>query len=579
VAVVGQSAAPFAKAAGWAADLVGMVSEAPLDDAARDAVFEALLRQHPTAHVAAIARNGLFVPMPASVPLSGQRVIRGASSMLDLVIAEDRLKVIETWEHACVHGASSEVVHTLGDAGQSATLYYVDVTHHHGVVLGFLAGLDTAPGMPALDQVVLPPRVSVIRKNRVAVITEVDEAATRILGWTAEELIGRRTTEFIHPEDHERGIASWMDMLARPGSTRRVRMRHRHRDGSWIWFEVTNHNMLDEHDGGFVLTEMVDISDEMAALEALRSSEQLLRRLTEALPVGVLQLDTERQVVYRNERLAAIVGDDAAGTVDAQLAVVLPDDRGALERALAAVLNDGCDGDLEVGYRHPVGGNRRCSVSLRALTAEDGKVTGAILCMADVTEDARLREELKHRATYDPLTHCLNRASTLATLEELLSIGREDEGAAVVFVDLDKFKELNDRLGHAAGDRLLAHVGESLLGAVREGDLVGRLGGDEFLIICRQVHTPDEALAIAERIADEVRRSRLGVNGEQVVPRLSIGIAWTPAAACTADALIARADEAMYESKRYRGGAPTLAPELPLGSTRRTGQGTHPLPA
>src|SRR6266540_609347 len=343
-----------------------MASEAPLDDPARDAVLEALLRQNPGAHVAAIGHNGLFVPMPSSVPLSGQRVLRGATSMLDLVISEDRLKVIESWEHAGVHGASSVVVHTLGDTDRSATLYYVDVSHRHGVMLGFLVGLQGDRGTARLDQVVLPPRVAVIRKNRVAVITEVDEAVTRLLGWTAEELLG-----------------------------------HRHRDGTWIWFEVTNHNLLDDPDRGYVLTEMVDISDEMAALEALRTNEQLLRRLTETLPVGVLQIDTQRRVVYRNERLAAIVGGDAT-SVDGQIALVLPDDRASFEQAVAAVLNDGCDGDLEVGYRHPAGGARRCNVGLRALTAEDGTVIGAILCVADVTEDVRLREE---RSTAPPTTH------------------------------------------------------------------------------------------------------------------------------------------------------------------------------
>jgi diguanylate cyclase (GGDEF)-like protein/PAS domain S-box-containing protein len=541
-----------------------MAGEAPLDDAARDAVLEALLQQNPGAHVAAIGPNGLFVPMPSSVPLSGQRVLRGPTSMLDLVISEDRLKVIETWELAGVHGAASMFVHTLGDADRQARLYYVDVRHRHGVLLGFLTGLEGDHEAAPLDQVVLPPRVALIRKNQVAVITEVDEAVTRLLGWTAEELVGQRTTEFIHPEDHERGIASWMEMLGRPGSTRRVRLRHRHRDGTWIWFEVTNHNLLEDPERGYVLTEMVDISDEMAALEALRTSEQLLRRLTEALPVGVLQLDTQRRVVYRNERLAAIVGGDAT-TVDGQLALVRPDDRAAFEKAVAAVLNDGCDGDLEVGYRHPAGGARRCNVGLRALTAEDGTVTGAILCVADVTEDVRLREELKQRATYDPLTGCLNRASTLGVLEELLSLGHDEEGAAVVFVDLDKFKDLNDRLGHAAGDRLLTHVGERLLGAVRDGDLVGRLGGDEFLIICRQVPSADEALTIGERITDLVRGSHLEVAGERVVPRLSVGIAWAMVGTCSADALIARADEAMYRSKRYRDGAPLLAPELAVG--------------
>ena len=200
--------------------------------------------------MAAIGPNGLFVPMPSSVPLSGQRVLRGPTSMLDLVISEDRLKVIETWELAGVHGAASMFVHTLGDADRQARLYYVDVRHRHGVTLGFLTGLEGDHEATPLDQVVLPPRVAVVRKNQVAVITEVDEAITRILGWTAEELVGQRTTEFIHPEDHERGIASWMDMLGRPGSTRRVRLRHRHHDGTWIWFEVTNHNLLEDPDRG-----------------------------------------------------------------------------------------------------------------------------------------------------------------------------------------------------------------------------------------------------------------------------------------------------------------------------------------
>jgi diguanylate cyclase (GGDEF)-like protein len=88
---------------------------------------------------------------------------------------------------------------------------------------------------------------------------------------------------------------------------------------------------------------------------------------------------------------------------------------------------------------------------------------------------------------------------------------------------------------------------------------VGRLGGDEFLIVCREVHTPDEALAIGERIAAAVRGEDLLAAGERISPGLSVGIAWTPVGASTADALVARADTAMYRSKRYRDGRPTLA--------------------
>ena len=106
------------------------------------------------------------------------------------------------------------------------------------------------------------------------------------------------------PDDRERAVESWMGMLARPGQSNRVRLRHRRRDGSWLWLEITNHNLLDDPSHGYVRAELMDISDEMVAQEALRAREQLLHRLAEALPLGVFQVDRDGAVVYANERLA-----------------------------------------------------------------------------------------------------------------------------------------------------------------------------------------------------------------------------------------------------------------------------------
>jgi PAS domain S-box-containing protein len=105
-----------------------------------------------------------------------------------------------------------------------------------------------------------------------------------ILGWSREEMVGHRSLEVIHPEDRPRAVANWMDTRSAPGAGRRVRLRHLHRNGSWQWFEFTNHNLLGDPKHGCVVAEMVDISDEMAALEALRANERLLRRLAETLP-------------------------------------------------------------------------------------------------------------------------------------------------------------------------------------------------------------------------------------------------------------------------------------------------------
>jgi diguanylate cyclase (GGDEF)-like protein/PAS domain S-box-containing protein len=292
--------------------------------------------------------------------------------------------------------------------------------------------------------------------------------------------------------------------------------------------------------------------------EALREREQLLHRLAEALPIGLLQVDRDRRVVYTNERLGAIVGVESCAEVEEQLATVAADDRPALAAALEAVL-DGRDTDIEVRVCPPNGDVRHCRALLRSLTDDAGMVTGAIVCLEDVTDSVHLREQLEERATIDVLTRCHNRGSTMAALEAALA--QAATMTAVIFVDVDRFKPVNDRHGHTAGDELLRVVAARLQRAVREQDVVGRLGGDEFLVVCPEVGGPGEAMAVADRVRASVAGTvRLG--GTTVDVRVSLGVACA-AAGTTADAIVARADAAMYEAKRNRAGIPVLADLLP----------------
>jgi diguanylate cyclase (GGDEF)-like protein/PAS domain S-box-containing protein len=307
---------------------------------------------------------------------------------------------------------------------------------------------------------------------------------------------------------------------------------------------------------------MVDITDEMAAQEALRANEQLLRTLTEALPVGVLQIDAERRIVHRNARVVELLGaapegvDGQLPSLCDQLAGVRPADRERVDEAVEATLRFGKELDVEATIETGDPGGRRGTFALRPLVeSESDQVTGAIVCVSDITEAARLRAELTERATYDSLTRTLNRAATIAALEGALS--ETAAGVGVVFVDLDKFKAVNDRRGHAAGDRLLAHAAGRLVAAAREGDVVGRFGGDEFLVICPGVADGQAALQIAERLAASLREPT-DFDGEPLVPDASVGVAWSPTGVVTADALIARADMAMYAAKSGHTGAPVL---------------------
>jgi diguanylate cyclase (GGDEF)-like protein len=186
-------------------------------------------------------------------------------------------------------------------------------------------------------------------------------------------------------------------------------------------------------------------------------------------------------------------------------------------------------------------------------------VIGALLSLTDVTESADLREALHRRATYDDLTGLHNRASIMMLLESSLESSRRiGTGTAVVFVDLDRFKGINDQHGHAAGDDVLVRVARRLRGAVRRQDLVGRIGGDEFLVVCPEVGEPSVALEVAERVGNQLADD-LEVGGTTLRSRASIGVAWAADLRTTPESLIRAADAAMYESKRSGVGRPVLA--------------------
>jgi diguanylate cyclase (GGDEF)-like protein/PAS domain S-box-containing protein len=297
----------------------------------------------------------------------------------------------------------------------------------------------------------------------------------------------------------------------------------------------------------------------------LLSREQLLSRLSEVVPVGLFEIDLSGHVTFSNDRIHTITGDLSANTLEALMSsVVVAEDRPALESAVATVLADQSVDDLEIRFclqapddQRDAGVVRVCQLSLRALTDAAGTVTGAVGCISDVTDPVQLRQELEVRASVDKLTSCLNREASLELVEAMTAAPKAPtEGNALIYVDLDDFKSVNDRLGHAAGDSLLVAAADRLRGAARRGDAVGRLGGDEFLVICPRVESPAQAVRIAERVA-AATEATIDVGTGAVELRTSVGVAWTTKA-IDADAFLAQADSAMYESKRTRRNGVTL---------------------
>jgi diguanylate cyclase (GGDEF)-like protein len=335
--------------------------------------------------------------------------------------------------------------------------------------------------------------------------------------------------------------------------------------------------------------EVLDISSEMVAHETVRARERLLQRLAESLPDGVLQIDADRTVVYANSRAQHLLGANA--TLTGLVERTVAEDRPMLLAAIGAALGSGEDRDVEVRVRPPTADARDTGddedagsgtgapatveaavyeVTLRAVTDEAAPtegtdqddaggtglprhraISGALCCIADVTEQTRRRHDLEVRATYDELTAAYNRAATLQALDSALVGAGADSGVAVVFVDLDGFKQVNDQHGHAAGDQLLHTVAARLRHAVRAVDVVGRLGGDEFLVVCPGLGDASTARDVVDRITRSLA-DPAAIGDVTLIPKASLGVAWTFDPGTDADTLIAEADASMYEAKRTR---------------------------
>jgi diguanylate cyclase (GGDEF)-like protein/PAS domain S-box-containing protein len=540
---------------------------------------EALLREHPDALVCGLASDGLIVPIPGAVPLWGQAAIEGRA-LIDSVATPDRKTVIDAWMRALRVGAAEGKVRLLSRPSRWMTLHFLDIRPAHGVLLGIILPSDESGDESDGVADELPPatpRFATLLEDEGAKVLDCDEAFVQMFGYTAEELIGESVLDQIHPDDQGRAVEGWLAML----STRRaqsMRCRRKRKDGSFMWIDTTLHNYINQPDRNHVLVEIIDVSAEMAAQEALQEREELLRRLTDAMPVGLLQLDTDRNVVYSNARLLDILhgspytgsakGDSAttahlqnsdppAPSTSTLLMSLTEESMAAFETALGRVLDQGIDEDLEVDMVLPPGVWRRALMSIRALLRGSGEVGGAITCVLDVTDSARARQELEKRATIDSLTRCQNRQSILGALEHELEQG-DSQRTAVVYVDLDNFKPVNDTLGHAAGDELLVLVAQRLKVASRAADAVGRLGGDEFLVLLRGISGPEVAMQVARRIRQSLC-STFELSCGRVELRASIGVACADGDVRTAQELVQRADAAMYQSKYQEHGLPVLA--------------------
>ncbi len=304
-------------------------------------------------------------------------------------------------------------------------------------------------------------------------------------------------------------------------------------------------------------------ANERVLLVDLQRSEERFRSLVRNASDGVVVLGQDGRIRYESPAVERILGSRADAAVgEPLLERVRPDDRPAVQQCLADVAaTSGSEADFEFRARHADGSWRTLEAIAKNLL-DDPAVSGVVVNYRDSTERKTLELQLRHQAFHDVLTGLANRSLFRDRLGHALErAGRGGRPTAVLYLDLDDFKAVNDRLGHVEGDRLLVAVGERLRRATRAGDTVARLGGDEFAIIVEETD-PLEAEQAASRILTSLT-APFTIGERRVEARASVGIAIQSVDSGDADELLRRADIAMYAAKAQGGDRHiTYAPEI-----------------
>ena len=435
-----------------------------------------------------------------------------------------------------------------------------DADRKPGVCLGILDVTDRHQAIEAVVQSEARFRALVqnsgdliLVANRDGVLLYCSPSVERSLGIAPAQLLGRPAIEQIHPDDAERVTAAFARLAVGGGALVLPEFRLRHHGGRWLWFEALG-NPLPAGAGleGVVLNAR-DISERRRTAQLEQDRNRLLEAIAASRPLSDVL-----------EGLTALIAAQCPGLVCAVLRGVEP--------APAAALN------ANTRFSAPI--NTAAGVRLGEIIAwgepqgdfnAQPALEAAARLAALAIEQRALNDRLAFQAQHDALTGLPNRLLLEDRLRQAFYAASRRSGGAVglLLIDLDRFKQVNDTLGHHTGDALLCEVAARLGGALRGGDTLARNGGDEFTLVAAGLKSPDDAARVAQRV-QELLAAPFAVEGREFFLSASIGVAVHPQDGSDPETLQRNADSAMYRAKALgRNSFQCFAPEMNAAASER----------
>jgi len=376
-------------------------------------------------------------------------------------------------------------------------------------------------------------------------ITEISAASRLALGAEPPALIGQLLIALCHPEDAAI-LAALLAARPLPSGPAERPVRLRHADGG---YQPTELVFAPDPPGGLICA-LRDVTRWQGAVAAARESERNHQVIAALAGDMIVRVRPDRTRAYVSPSAERVLGHTAAALNDIDFAdLVHPEDRARVSAAFGALVQDGGQTTCRFRMHHRTRGYIDVeSIWTTQLDDTAGPGREVVAIVRDISERVAAEKRTAFLARHDPLTGLANRAFLRERAEQALAIRPEAGGVAIICIDLDLFKAVNDSLGHAAGDLLLCEVTRRIGACVRHTDTVARLGGDEFAILQRDLEGPQDTTRLAARVLSALAVP-FAIDGETVPISASLGIAVAPAHGADYATLLRRADAAMYRAK------------------------------
>jgi diguanylate cyclase (GGDEF)-like protein/PAS domain S-box-containing protein len=396
----------------------------------------------------------------------------------------------------------------------------------------------------------LPAMTFTCDPNDVSKLLYVSPQIADVVGYTPEEWLESPSfwVDRLHPDDRE--LVLQTDIQSnRTGDSYSMEYRFITRDGRTIWVNDTGQLIRDEVGNPVVWQGIsTNVTEYKLAEQQLRESEQRFRSLFDHHPDAVFSIDDIGRVLTANPAWEQITGYTRESFANwSFVRLVVPEDRDrVLKQFTLTRAGEPQTFQAAIVNRH----DQRLDLNITSIPIlVDGDIVGVHVVAQDVTLHQQLASQLAHQAYHDALTGLPNRIFFLGRLKQALRQGeRSGMIFAVLFLDLDDFKIINDSLGHSAGDRLLVEVAQRIHTCIRTGDTLARFGGDEFTLLLEDIRDEREAVSIAERVS-AVLDDPFDIDGRQVFITASTGIVVARDSSVSPDDILRNADLAMYEAK------------------------------